>query len=525
MNASRAPHPATKFLLQYHVELLTAFAFLFILQSGTVPFDFTADTLALRVRHFFDASVSTFTYPDAVSNVFLYVPLGVLLHWSLCRARMSRVTAMLTTIGVAGLLSGGIEWLQAYSPSRVSSLIDLVCNLIGASMGASVSSVARGIVPRVIGGVMFEFHERPAAAVVKSYCGLLVVCATLPFSFSFDASQLKKAVQTSTFVPFGTSEAHRSLQEQADAGGDARTKALARWETMSRWSRWTAEAVSFAVLALLLEALLRSDYGFGRRAAAALVWWLCGLFAVTLSVLQFPVVSRGSDVTDILFRLLGVGLSLVAKSVYVRHRGGSDDVALGQSGRTLAGVGCAATFAFIVYTGIVPFTFAYPKGGVCGPLTATEFLPFMAYFVTRFDLMMTDVMEKFASYAVLAALLATCRTRLAQWDMWPRLIRVMTVCIALSSLIECVQMFIPIRVVSLTDPILAAAGCIVGVIVQERAVRFYRFSVAEEVLGPDDHPATPEQMRSLTITDSLIASLADPSADAPTETSPAPSRK
>jgi hypothetical protein len=32
-------------------------------------------------------------------------------------------------------------------------------------------------------------------------------------------------------------------------------------------------------------------------------------------------------------------------------------------------------------------------------------------------------------------------------------------------------------------------------------------------------------MRGLTITDSLIASLADPSADAPTETSPAPTRK
>jgi len=518
-------HPATKFLLQYHVELLTAFAFLFILQCGTVPFDFTTDTLALRVRHFFDTSVSTFTYPDAVSNVFLYVPLGVLLHWSMCRAKMSRAAAMLTTIGVAGLLSGGIEWLQAYSPSRVSSLIDLVCNLIGAGLGASVASVARGIVPRVIGGVMFEFHERPAAAIVKSYCGLLVVCATLPFSFSFDASQLKKAVQTSTFVPFGTSEAHRSLQEQADAGGDARTKALARWETMSRWSRWTAEAASFVVLALLLEALLRNDYGFGRRSAAALVWWLCGLLAVALSVLQFPVVSRGCDVTDILFRLVGVGCGMVTQSIYAPPRERLTGAALGHRRRTLAGIGCAATFVYIVYTGIVPFTFAYPKGGVWGPLTATEFLPFMAYFVARFDLMMTDVMEKFASYAVLAALLATCWTRLARLDMWPRLIRAMTVCIALSSLIECVQMFIPIRVVSLTDPILAAAGCIVGVIVQERATRFYRFSVAEEVLGPDDRPATPEQMRGLTIADSLIASLADPSTDAPTETSPAPSRR
>src|SRR3990172_3071318 len=98
MNTSRAPHPATSFLIRYHVELLTAFVVLFILQSGTVPFDFNTKGAAAHPRIFFDAATSTFTYPDVASNLFLYFPLGVLLHWSLCRRRMTRVVAMLTTL-------------------------------------------------------------------------------------------------------------------------------------------------------------------------------------------------------------------------------------------------------------------------------------------------------------------------------------------------------------------------------------------------------------------------------------------
>jgi len=293
---------------------------------------------------------------------------------------------------------------------------------------------------------------------------------------------------------------------------------------MRRWSRWVAEAASFLVLAWLVQRLLRSDYGFQRRAACALVWWLCGLFAVALSVLQFPIVSRGCDVTDILFRLLGIGGGLFTQSVYVRPREGLTDPPYGQSLQQIAAIGCVGTISYIVYTGLIPFTFTNPEGGVLGPLTASAFLPFMAYFVTRFDLMMTDVMEKFAAYAVLAAFLATCWTRAARLDTWPRLLNVATVCIVLSSFIECVQMFIPIRVVSLTDPVLAAAGCIVGVIAQEHAVRFYRYSASREALSLDDGLPLPEQVRGMTITDSLIASLSEPNPKAPIEQSPTPTK-
>ena len=50
--------------------------------------------------------------------------------------------------------------------------------------------------------------------------------------------------------------------------------------------------------------------------------------------------------------------------------------------------------------------------------------------------------------------------------------------------------------------------------------RFYRFSSVQEALGPDDRPPTPAQVHGMTITDSLIASLAEPNPKTPIEQSP-----
>ncbi len=516
METRRSPRIAG-FFLRHYVELLTAFAALFVVQFGTVPFDFTPFGEG-ESRPFLN--VWTFVYADAVSNLFLFVPLGVFLQWCLLKRGMGRASAMLLTLFFSALLSGGIEWIQMYSPSRVSSLADLVCNVLGAGVGASVSSVGRLFVPPFIGAAIFEFHDRPLAAIAKSYCALLIVCATIPFSFSFDSSRLKSAVRNSVFVPFGESAALQSLQDQAEAEGDAIAIDLVRLQALRRWLRWAAETASFVVLAWLVVALLRCDYGFGSRAATALGMWLCGLFAVALSVLQFPVVSRGSDATDVLFRFLGTCGGILTHSFYIRPFGAIADSNMSRRWRRMAGIACVATFCHILFSGVIPLTFTLPQGGVWETVATRATLPFIAYFATRFDVMMIDVMEKFVAYAVLAALLATCWTRTSRLDFGPRLVRIALVCVGLSFLIECLQLFIPVRVVSLTDPILAAAGCVVGVIVQERAVRFYRYSSASEALGPDDRPPTPKQMRGLTLTDALVGSLTDPDSSAPAEPSP-----
>jgi hypothetical protein len=142
----------------------------------------------------------------------------------------------------------------------------------------------------------------------------------------------------------------------------------------------------------------------------------------------------------------------------------------------------------------------------------------MAYFETRFDVMMTDALEKFTAYALFAAALGAAWTGAASASPGGRLVRVSGVGVVLSSMIETAQMFLPVRVVSLTDLIVAAAGCVVGVVLADHAVRFYRYAASAEVVGPNDRPVG--LRRPLSLTDELIATLAEPHPQSPSEPSP-----
>ena len=113
--------------------------------------------------------------------------------------------AALLTLALSAILSGGIEWLQAYSPSRVSSLIDLTCNLLGTAVGIVIGGAVQWTVPRLMTAALHEFHLRPRNSLCVAYCGALVVIAAMPFSLSLDPGLFKKSLKSadSTFVPFG----------------------------------------------------------------------------------------------------------------------------------------------------------------------------------------------------------------------------------------------------------------------------------------------------------------------------------
>ncbi len=525
MSTDTVSHPAVRFLVRRYVELLTVLAVLFVLQTGLVPFDFTADSPEAGSNALFSTKVYPLTFPDIVSNIFLYVPVGILLHWTLARAVRRRILVIPATILIAVVLSGAVEWLQAYSPARISSLIDFVSNVIGASIGVSISWVCRWAGPRLLGAALFEFHERPQAAMLKTYCLVLVIFAAIPFSFSFDSSRMKKAVKSANFIPFRASTIDEALTDQMLARGDHIAYAHLKWQRMKRWSRWAAECASFVVLAWLLQALLRSDQGFGRGATTVLAWWFGGMFAVGLSVLQLPIISRACDVTDILFRLLGLCLGLATVFIYLGDNRRFTPAMLTRRWRRLAKIGCAATVGYIFYTGLIPLTFDVGSSGPSESLASKGFLPFFAYFVARFDLMMSDAMEKFASYAVFSALLAMCWSRMTGLDTRLRILPIMTLGVAMSIAIEIPQMYIPVRVTSLTDPILAAAGCLTGVLAQQHAVMFYRFASSRAVIAPHITVQPETTTGALAPSDALIAGLMDPRPDAPTEPMPTPPQR
>ncbi len=153
------------------------------------------------------------------------------------------------------------------------------------------------------------------------------------------------------------------------------------------------------------------------------------------------------------------------------------------------------------------------------PVTSTAFLPFI--FVTRFDVMMTDVMEKFASHALFAALLATCWVRACacrishspgsrnhggrsgiRTDVHP------------GSLLPSAAL------TTLSDPLVAAAGCMIGAVLRQHVLSFLNFSATHDFIGPQDTQTLAASEHRHTLSDGLIVSLTDPDENAPVEPAP-----
>lgn len=249
-----------------------------------------------------------------------------------------------------------------------------------------------------------------------------------------------------------------------------------------------------------------------------LVAWIGAGFATALSILQLPIVSRACDATDVVFRLLGLGLGCFFQSRYERRTEGLPAWRLAVVHRELAALACAVVGVYVLYTGLIPMRFSAGLDGPAQSLSADGFLPFFAYYMARFDIMMGDVLEKFIAYVLLAATLAACWAPVRDRNTASQLVTVTMFCFVISAVIEISQMFIPVRVTSLTDPILAVAGAVVGVLGQRNTAQFYRFATAG-----DDAVAPPaEQPTPMSPTDELVGTLIDPYPDAPVETVPAP---
>src|SRR3954470_13349308 len=72
---------------------------------------------------------------DVVFNVIAYLPLGLMLAIAL-RARLTSVAAFIVTVSSAALLSVAMESTQMFLPTRIASNLDLITNVLGATLGA-----------------------------------------------------------------------------------------------------------------------------------------------------------------------------------------------------------------------------------------------------------------------------------------------------------------------------------------------------------------------------------------------------
>ena len=479
-------------------------ACLFVLQSSLVPYDFAPPDAA---KPWLVRSAAGSGSGDIVSNIFLYIPLGYLLTWWLRGKVLNGTTAMLLTLVLSGAMSLGIEAVQHWLPSRVSSLVDVISNLIGAGAGATISFFTHALLPKLLGAALDEIQITPMVAATKAYFLLLVICATAPFTFAIDAGKFREAAKNAVIVPFGSAPLSDWIRDDGLGAGFPERPEIVEWRTLRRYSRWMAEAASFCVLGWLLIRILRRHYRFERLAAIQMAIWIGGLLAVVLSGLQFLVVSRGFDAGDIASRWIGlaggVAWGVARRTVTETFEPGG--------GRWVWLLAAGLTAAFISYCGLIPVRFTAGTEALGRLFEPAAVVPFLGYFESRYDRVLEDVVEKILAFAVLAALLCRCHAA-AGWGM----LRPTIACVALSAMIELMQAFNPVRVPSVTDLLLAAAGGWLGVWAYSHVQAIVEFSrqLAPQAVGEARIPAAPS------LEDALLSQLSEPHPQAPLESPP-----
>jgi glycopeptide antibiotics resistance protein len=126
-----------------------------------------------------DSFSTTVSPVDLLTNIFLFVPFGFGVGCVLHSRRLRPVGMGLATLVLAAGLSGGVELLQMWYPTRTPSVSDLVANVSGGLLGALTFSL-RGeeILRRIltaIQGIRVWTSGKGLALLFLVYSSLIVV--------------------------------------------------------------------------------------------------------------------------------------------------------------------------------------------------------------------------------------------------------------------------------------------------------------------------------------------------------------
>jgi glycopeptide antibiotics resistance protein len=415
------------------VTVLLILWVLFIIYGTTIPFDFRFDG-ATASQGWAHAQLRVFGFTgqhhvsrtDLVSNVLLFLPLGFLIFLNASRRDLVRLSSLLCALLGGFVLSLGVEILQLFSPLRTTSASDLFTNTMGAGLGAVagwfwVSWGRRHALP---------WYEREAERHPYRLLAMVAVLAwllagALPFDFSLDVDDLKRAVKGARLVPFGST----FLGAPVNTHPLAWLADLARFSLLGGFLAWAAEHEKHLKTAAL-------------RVALAVV--VSSLTALAVELGQLVVVSRGTDLTVVILACAG---SLLGASWMQRR----------PNERSAALAGMVVWLLVLLAEGLAPFSWSLPH--------ATDWewqrwLPFFPYFQRLGFAALADFLREAGTGVPLGLL---------SFGVWPRRSprRVGLIFFLVGLAVEAAQLFLPARTADLTDAISLGLGAAMGVLLAQ----------------------------------------------------------
>ena len=179
------------------VYAATAAVFIaFAVWGSLFPFDFHSVSWRDAVASFWSPlqiPVSRWSVSDFVSNVLLFVPIGMFAGGA-CRAGAGRAPgswAMVPVIFTSLMLSISLELAQAFVPWRTSSVVDVAAETIGAAGGVVLWSVIRRPLDALVASaVSLVRRSPPAERVLLAYCALFAVAWLVPADFTLRPNEI-----------------------------------------------------------------------------------------------------------------------------------------------------------------------------------------------------------------------------------------------------------------------------------------------------------------------------------------------
>lgn len=345
-----------------------------------------------------DLGLTPFQPGDAICNVLVYLPVGLLLRLMIRRRGSWAITEWLGSLALAVGLSYLTEVTQTILAGRVATLTDVALNTLGAVIGIAAAPAVQRLLRNHHAWLYGELRARPFCAMAGvAWLGLLLA-ALIPFDFQPTPGHLSRTiahvrsslkagpwhdlrVQESSGSVNGITGSHRSPDT-----GAATSPHLSKM----------MEGGAYGVLAMLL-ALASVELGGSTSAAVRYGVGRTLTLAFGVEVLQGLTVSHQADPWDLLAGCTWATVGgLVAWALLSTRRGSLPRPASLLSMLLL----CGAT-ALLIRQG---FATHVVHAGAHAP-TAISWLPMGASFQRSWLGLMGDYASSFLRYSLICSLL------------------------------------------------------------------------------------------------------------------------
>ena len=467
------------------IGLLTLLYGLFLVYSSLVPFDFCTHAPSEPHGSFLGLHITEAGLPDVISNLAVYLPFGLLLRAFCGRRRLPPIAAAILTLLIVSAVSFMLEWLQTFLISRVSSVADWTCNILGAAVGVLLYTPKSALFRRIDDAIRLELSQ-DATALHVGFWGLMTVAVALvPLDLTLDASRVANAVRDAHFIPFAR---HARLTE------------LARWDNVESFSVYHRAAVElwhlridylvdvllFLVLAVLIARRFRAR-GYTALSAASMATAGATAVAILTTGAGLFVMSVGCDVTRVLIRSVGgmigamvYGLALAPGMPWSKRVVADPGLAYRRALLT----SLAVCLGYITARQLVPFHFT-SDDSVAEP-QRIEWLPFHMYMLAKLPQAALDLLHKCFRFITIGALAALLKlTRQERVGRWYPLVAGGRIA-AFVAVLETLQYWLPGRVPAVTDVLIAWVLTALGVAAAAATQKHFSQMVAESKEGRAD---------------------------------------